>query len=492
MKRSTKRLFALVLAAALLCAALYLPVGAAPAAAGENGAVCPLVIARGMDFNRLYTNYGTPAQQPLFHGVTAAGVLKTLTAAVKNAGREGFNHALAMAAVDYAREILGDMACDRAGNSVKDVGFAKYNCSVADSPALQTLLKESASQEEALVRSAAETLGAENVYFFTYDYRMDPYVLAEELRDLIDLARTDHGTDKVDLINCSMAGVITDCYLARYGGGALRKCVFLSSTFCGTNVATEVLRGDVQTDGAFLQRYIAQMTGNPLLGRILRATGLLDLAARWFNGFVASEKDYIYAEFLRDAFGTMLSFWANVQPDAVDDCIGMIFPDAALQAEYAPLIEKIRRLQGIMENRNELLLSLPAQGVDVAVIAGYNSAPIPLYPSAAEQTDAILDSRWMLGCADVSPLDGKLPAAGERVSPDGCVDLTDALFPADTWAIKNAGHVPTTHGSDCTALVLSVLQYEGDANVRSFERFPQFFTVDAKTKNIVSDRSPVC
>ena len=491
MNGRAKRMLSAVLALLFLFSAIGAAFAAETEAAGEAGAGYPVVIARGMDFNRLYTNYGTPAQQPLFHGVTAAGVVKTLTAAIKNAGREGFDHALAIAALDYAREILGDMACDNEGNSVLDVGYARYFCSVAESPALQALLLESDSKEEALVRAAADTLGAENVYFYTYDYRMDPYALAEDLRDYIELAKAEHQVDRVDLINCSMSGVITDCYLARYGGASLRKCVFLSSTFCGTNVATEVLRGDVCTDADFLARYLSQLTNNRLLGKFLKATGLLSLAARWFNGFVESEKDYIYADFLRDTFGTMLSFWANVQPDAVDDCIEMIFPGEALQAEYAPLIQKIRRLQDIMADRGSLLQSLPAQGVDVAVIAGYNSAPIPLYPSAAEQTDAILDSRWMLGEAEVSPLDGTLPAAGERVSPDGNVDLTNVLFPADTWAIRNAGHVPTVYGSDCTALVLSVLQYDGDANVETFERFPQFFTVDGETKNIVSD-DPVC
>ena len=289
-----------------------------------------------------------------------------------------------------------------------------------------------------------------------------------------------------------MAGVITDCYLARYGCASLRKCVFLSSTFCGTNVATEILQGRVYTDEDMLARYVSQMTRSPLLGKFLKATGLLKLAARWFNGFVEEEKDYVYENFLRDTFGTMLSFWANVQPDKVDESIAMIFPTDELKAEYAPLIEKIRRLQGIMENRGAMLPALPAQGVDVSVIAGYNSAPIPLYPSAAEQTDSILDSRWMLGEAEVAPLDGKLEATGDRVSPDGAVDLTDALFPADTWAIKNAGHVPTVYGSDCTALVLSILQTAGETNVESFPRFPQFFTVDYNTKNIVKEGSPIC
>lgn len=487
-----KKLLALLLAAALLFSAAGAAFAADAPAGAAAGASYPVVIARGMDFNRLYTNYGTADKTPLFRGVSFGGIVKTLASALKNAGKEGVNHALAVAAVDYARGILGDMACDETGASVKEVGYARYFCSAADSPALQKLIAGYEAKEESLVRSAAEEFGAENVYFYTYDFRLDPWELADDLRDYIELACAEHGTDRADLVNCSMSGVITDCYLYKYGGARLRKCVFLSSTFCGTNVATEVLKGEVHTDADMLYRYLAQLMKSPVLAKMLKVSGLLSLAAKWFNGFVAEEKDYVYASFLRDTFGTMLSFWANVQPEEVDDALEMIFPGDELKAQYAPLIEKIRRLQTVMEQREQMLKALPAQGVEPYVVAGYNSAPIPLYPSAAEQTDAILDSRWMFGCAEVSPLGGSLEAEGPYVSPDGCVDLTDAVFPDYTWAIKNAGHVPAKVGSDCTELVLSLLRHEGQADVNTFPRFPRFFTVDAETKNIVPEKTPVC
>ena len=478
-----KKLFAFLLTLLLAFSAV------SPAFAAEPQAVTPVVIARGMDFNRLYTNYGTPAETPLFRGVTFGGVMKTLGAALKNTPKLGFNRSLAAAALDYAGQILGDMACDETGAGKKEAGYARYFCSVADSPELQALLNVSLIKEEALVRAAAEELGPENVYFYTYDYRLDPWELADDLRDYIELAREEHGVSRVDLINCSMAGVITDCYFYKYGGSAIRKCIFLSSTFCGTNVATEVLRGEVVTDEAMLYRYVSQMTHNVLLARFLKASGLLRALSKWFNGFVASEKEEIYSAFLRDTFGTMLSFWANVQPDQVDGALDMIFPTASDRARYQPLIEKIRRLQTVMAGRVSMLRRLPEAGVEVAVVAGYNSAPIPLYPSAAEQTDSILDSRWMLGGAEVSRLGETLNAEGPYVSPDGCVDLSGAVFPAQTWAIRDAGHVPTVYGSDCTRLILSLLRHEGAADVHSFPEFPQFFTVDPQTKNIVPDGS---
>lgn len=487
-----KKTISTLLAAALLLSCVPFALAADTAKAGAEAPLLPVVIIRGMDFNRIYTHYGETDQTPLFRGVTAGGILKTLFAALKNAKTEGFNHALAGAAIAYAGEILGDMACDENGESVLPVGYAGYDCSVAESPELQLLLQTSESKEEALVRVAAETLGPENVYFFTYDYRLDPYAQADRLKAFIDMAAGAHGTEQVDLINCSMGGVITDCYLYKYGAGRLRKCVFLSSTFCGTNVATEVLCGEVQTDEGMLYRYIKQLTGSGLLAGALKATGLLKLAAKWFNGFVESEGDYVYGDFLSRTFGTMLSFWANVQPDRVDDALERIFPTQADRTKYAGLIEKIRRLQTVMAQREEMLRALPGQGVEVAVVAGYDSAPIPLYPSAAEQTDSILDSRWMLGCAEVSKLGERLDAEGEYVSPDGCVDLTDALFPDCTWAIRGAGHVPAVYGSDCARFLMALLRYDGQPDRNSFEEFPQFFAVDPKTKNILSDRSPVC
>ena len=482
-----RKTLCLLLAAALACGCLLPFLSAAPArAAGTPAAPAyPVVIARGMEFDGIYTNYGTDAQQRCFRPITAGGILKTLALTVKNAFTMGLRHGFAVAAVDYVREILGDMACDERGESVLDVGYDRYFGPLSDFPEFLASVTDDENKEPALARTAAERFGAENVYYYTYDFRLDPMVLADDLRAYIELAKAQHGTDKVILVNCSMAGVITDCYLYKYGSGSLAKVIFLSSTFCGTDEATQILQKNLQTSGGQLYQYLRTTLGDRLIWKGLYTSGALDAVARIANRFLDNEKDYVFDAFLRDSFGTMLSFWANVQPGEVGAAVDAVFPTPELKARYAPLLEKIDALRAVMEGREAMLRALPGQGVQVAVVAGYGRSNVPLYPDSVRQADGILDARWMLGGAAVSRLDGGEPVTGPRCSPDAAVELSGVLFPDATWAIKNAGHVPVKYGSDCSDFVTELIRYDGQPDVTAFPRFPQFFTVDAATKNLI-------
>ena len=488
MKKTIALLLSLLLAVSCALPAFAEDSGAAEPAACEY----PLIIARGMDFDGVYTNYGTPEETPCFRGVTVGGILKTLGRTVKNALTMGFSHGLAAAGVVYVQEILGDMACDETGASVKEVGCDRYFGSMAEYPEFLAEVDEDEAKEPALARTASEILGPENVYYYSYDYRLDPYELADELHDLIGLARSEHGGKKAVLVNCSMAGVITDCYLYKYGSEDFAKIVFLSSTFCGTDVTDEVLRGKVETSENMLAYFLETRLNLPFLAKLLRRSGLLGAVADWFNGFVEREYEYVFDAFLRPTFGTMLSVWANVQPENVDAAIEYAFSTPELKEQYAPLIEKIRRLQTVMEGRDTMLRALPENGVAVAVVAGYDTSAVPLYASAALQADGILDSRWMFGGAETSEMGGSLGVSGPYVSPDGCVDLTDVLFPDYTWAIRDCGHVCVKYGSDCSDLIMRLILSDGQPTVYDFEEYPQFFTVDRKTENVIGEKKKPC
>ena len=150
-----KKLISVLLTFALLvcCAA---PVFAADGAEPSQPAPCayPVVIARGMAFNGVYTNYGTPEQAKCFHGITLGGIAKTLLATAKNALTMGLGHGFAAAAVDYVREILGDMACDETGASVLEVGCDQYYGSMADFPEFLAEVGDEENKEAALARTA--------------------------------------------------------------------------------------------------------------------------------------------------------------------------------------------------------------------------------------------------------------------------------------------------------------------------------------------------
>ncbi|MGN1117005.1 MAG: hypothetical protein ACI4RU_00185, partial [Acutalibacteraceae bacterium] len=266
---------------------------------------------------------------------------------------------------------------------------------------------------------------------------------------------------------------------------ALQKCVFLSSTFYGTDLTTEILQGNITVSEESLFNLLKGILNNDFLLKFLKTTGIIRTLSNVANTLIQNEKDFLFDEFLRETFGTMLSVWATVQPDKIDSCIDYVFASPELREKYAPLIEKIHRLQNVLSRRDELIKALPENGVEVAVIASYNSSGIPVYESSVYQTDGGLDTRWMLGGATVSKLGESLGYTGEYVSPDGCIDLKDAVFPEYTWALRDAGHVPAKYGSDSCELILSVLSYDGQPTVKTLDGFSQFQAVDKETLNFI-------
>ena len=473
--------------AVALCFCAVTPAFAADAAPAETqtgDAAYPLVLVRGMDFDGLYDD---PAfTQKSFKGITFGGVMKTLWKTFTGTFRSGFYDALAVAAVDYCYDLMGTMAMDENGDSVYEVREDARNGRISENERLLKLMDEKeATDEEAFLITAGKALGYDNVYFYEYDFRLDPYLLADEVHAMIEKAKADHGCDKVDLVNCSMGGVITDAYLYKYGNESLHKVTFISSTFCGTDMATDLFRGKVEITEQTLYNFLVRFLGETFLPKALKKTGLLSGVAKFAMKFVEKEKDYVFSTFLLDVFGTMPSFWANVQPDQLEECIAYMFPTEEMQQHYAGAIERARRMGRVMATMPETLTALPENGTQVAVLGSYNLSVVPVYESAKYQGDGILDSRYVLGRAEVSEIGGRLPETDDpnRLayrSADGCIDLSCALFPDNTFVIRDADHVPCVTDTDLARLFEWIITTDQVTNNME-GGYPAFMVMNKKT-----------
>ncbi len=440
----------------------------------QTGSDEPLVIVRGMDFDGLYTDKGTASEQnciksPSFFE-TARFASDFITTLITNKTLDIEN------TVKFIDGILGSMACDENGNSLYNVSTVKYPLAVCNYPDLVEEYGKVGEGETALVRNGVEHYGEDNVYFLVYDWRLDPSDLADELNTLIEQAKKDHNSKKVDLICCSMGGIVTDFYLYEYGASSIDSLVFNSSTFCGTYVTTELFQGKVLITGDMLKNYVGDLVDSPFFVNVLDALHIFDFIADTAMKIVDKYKDYIYDNLLRDTFATMPSLWACVQPEDYEECIEYMFPTKELKERYSGLIEKTDKLHEVMEQMDSLLLSLPEQGVKVSVISGYNTQMVPVYPSAAYQSDGTLEASLMLGRAVVSETGKTLgdDYKAERLSPDKCVDLTNVLFPESTWAIRNAPHVLGKYGTTIGDFVMTLLLSDVQPSVTMYPEYPQF------------------
>ena len=435
----------------------------------------PIIVIRGMAFTGLTLDAGTPEERG---SVVMPATDDIVNVALDLVVKYFINNKLDVDALaDVVYDALGGIACDENGDSLYNASYKLYPLAMSNYP---HLYDDGGKGEWGVAAAAVDYYGADKVYFFTYDWRLDPSDTADDLNALIERVKAEHNSDKVDIVCCSMGGVITDCYIYEYGTDSLDTVVFDSSAFCGTHLTTDLFQGKILITGDMLRIMLSNMLGQELLPYILYATGVLDVVADLAMKIVEENKAEIYDKILRDIFATMPIMWAIAQPEEYEACQDYIFPTQELREQYAGLIARTDNLNEIMLGMDELLLSLPERGVKVAVVGAYNTQMPPVYESAVYHGDGVLESDLILGRATVSVLGKTLgdDYVGERVSPDNCVDLSNVLFPEYTWAFKNGSHIIGDYGTDSADFIMAILGCEDQPTVNTFEQYPQFMICD--------------
>ena len=157
----------------------------ATAFATEKEEVTPLVIVRGLDFAALTVDMGTEDERPAL-SVSAGpiiGAVFNLLFSTLFGGMDGAVDSIC----SFVNTLFADMACDKNGNTVANVSVKEYPLAMSNYPEALEDFKEYGQSELGIVAEAADRLGAENVYYITYDWRLDPYTVAEKINTAVNL-----------------------------------------------------------------------------------------------------------------------------------------------------------------------------------------------------------------------------------------------------------------------------------------------------------------
>ena len=450
--------------------------------AAEKKPATPLVIVRGLDFTALTVDLGTENERPALSveaGPIVAAVFKALFATVFT-GTDG----LVDEVCDFVNDLFADMACNKNGDTVANVSVKEYPLAMSNYPEDLEGFKAYGDSELGIVVEASERLGAENVYYVTYDWRLDPYTVAKKIDAAVNLALKDHGCKKVDIICCSLGGVMTLAYLDEYGYSKVDSCMFLSSTIYGSYVASDALSGKVGFDKELLNNFLYHtLPDMNVLWTILDKTGITDSLLGFANNLTENYKEQIYEETMRDSFGTMPGLWAMTQADEYEDAKKFVFGDDI--ENYSGLIKRIDKFQKFRLGRDEFIKNMMADGVSVTIITAYGSPVIPVYERAYVNGDAILESELMSAGATIAPFgktlgDDYVAADPAKLSPDRVIDASTCLLPDNTWFIEGAPHVPCRCGSDVADMLFYLLSFEGQPTVSSNILYPQFLFADGE------------
>ncbi len=443
---------------------------------GHNCDDVPVIIVRGMDFNGLYYDYGTDNQRPAINvDVTEiiGYVFKALAAGIFTFSLDNVMDVV----IECAYSIFSGLAIDGNGESVHNIGLPKYPLSADNYPEFS----EVTDSELGMVRRCVETFENGHTYYVNYDWRLDPFVIADEINEAVETAVEATGHQKVNIVCCSMGGLMTMAYLTEYGYSRVNRCLFMSSTFCGGQVASDLFSGGLDIDPDNLYNVIQNAIGDKkalnFIIKELYEFGAFDALTKISDYITENYEDEVFEDVINPLFSHMLSFWGLIQPEDYEVAINYVFGDSL--EENAEFIKKTDRIQAMMAGRNNLLYEMLDNGVEIAVVAHYDTPVVPVYENADFNGDGVLETYEMSGYATVAKYgetlgDDYVAENPEYLSPDRVVDLSTAILPEYTYIIKGAPHVSGSYGTEYSDFLIWLLTYDGEFYAGASERYPQF------------------
>jgi len=480
-----------VILAAVIFSLTVVPAFAAQGSSGKT----PLVIVCGMNVYPLIKDKGTPDETQVWPPVINMNevVAKGLYGAASAALFRDWNK-LGDVVVPIANKLLEPAACNADGDSTYNISTTTFPKSMAYYPDVAN----GGYSEQGLVHSACDTLGANHVYLFNYDWRTDPLVNAAALNSLIKTALAETGHNKVDLAVCSLGANQALAYFAKYGGNDIESCVFLSAAFGGSLVASEIFTKQIVIDKNVLKRYVSQKVTSSenvnflvdVMLDILDGTGALDRVLNLANAGTKALVDRAFKEVLQDNLCTMPGLWALVREGNYETAKNNLLD----KTKNAKLIARIDDFHyNVRVKRQEIISNIMKQGVIVAFCSHYDLSSMPVFPSAAGQSDGLVETPCTSGGAACAPLGGTFPkgyvqkntlGGKNYISPDNIIDASTCMFPDQVWFFKDVQHVACPYGSDYNAFVMWLLAQKTQPTVWTDARYPQFFGTNDNGKTL--------
>lgn len=443
----------------------------------------PVIIVRGINFGGLiYKSDGSLAMS-----FKAEDIFKLIGNLLKGALIDKNDNYFVDSALDFVWDLMGDIASDKDGTSLnKDVTAKYYNKSMANYNLDDNF---SYDRENGMVRTACDLVGAQNTYYFNYDWRLSPEELAYELDELISTAKKDSGKDKVKMVCSSMGGMVATAYFYYCGGASVDSCTYLCAAHNGTYVVGDALSGNIEFVPESADSLFKSMTqGNgklvDFIMELLGKSGIYNLLAKLINKFVENNIDKVYDEALRDILATSVGLWGLCPDESFDSAVEYVF--GGKESEYPVLMSKLEECEKFVKSTEATLEKADREGVKLTFITDYDMGLVPVYSRSVLQGDTILEAELTSNYATVAKQGETLSdeyiakADSKYISPDKIIDASTALYKDSTWFVKNAPHVACDYGTEYSDFVFTIILSDTQPTVKSFSQYPQFMESDVE------------
>ena len=505
-----KKCFSLLLAALLLFTALPFAAGAVEIEEVYDTSKPPILFIDGINAVDLLLDAGTKDEKVAFPFTAddVVSLIKDNLGAVWDILDGDFSQESEDALVNAVIALLEDVA-------MNDDGTSRYNVEVdwlypletrereddgeADEPSFGDRLGELKSWFRSLFQRPAEELTEEEMmrllfqqdstYKFRYDWRLDPYELADRLRDYIEYMKELTGFDTVSLVGFSQGAAVLNTYLSVYGYDDLESVIWCVGAHNGVELVGQLFTGRISVDNEALTRYLSdpeqRNSSAELLSAVARqlnALGMTGNILQYTNTIIDKLlADGAIRRVIRETVGKMPAIWSLIGDEYYEEAKAYVFNEPGDAERFAALIETIDRYHDEVQVNSAAIMEEARQQVSkIGVIAKYNVRMAPFMEADNRQADMLIDTAHAscgATCADFGQTlgDGYVQQNDDghnHLSADGIIDASTALYPDYTWFIKNAEHSRGVAYND--ALLRHICESESQPDVFEDEAYPQF------------------
>jgi len=366
----------------------------------------------------------------------------------------------------------------------------------------------------AIGQKLGDRIGDENVFAFTYDWRIDPIENAAKLDQYIKDVKSLRGVAKVTLVAEGFGGIITTAYLDKYAQANnfadIQNYVMVNSYFQGLGLVGDVFTGNIMIrDSAFI-RYLNDQPENApvkfalwLTQAILNENWEIQEFARTLNNSILLTKAKIYNHYVKDIIKTVPGLWALVPAAQYEQAKEYLHTHEGINPQPEPmnpvLEAKVDAYHEIQVAAPEILKKLKASGAGVALVAGYNLQIFPITKdSATNQSDGMVDTVYASAGADCLELNANLvdipdyfnkhnvqlvETGYNNISLDRFIDASTCALPQNTWFIKNLKHNGFRYDSNSPDFIVWLVLAD-NPTVWSSVKYPQYMTYSVLSKKL--------